>query len=115
MINVVTSSRYKIGRKKIREMAASLLSEKGISQSYILNIVFVGRNKMKSLTKKYKHEEDILPILSFPYRQEKPPDKLLGEIFICYPQAVILAAQRNKKVDDIMLQLINHGIDNLLK
>ncbi len=39
---------------------------------------------------------------------------LLGEIFICYPQAVLLAAEKNKKVDDMMTFLLHHAIDNLL-
>lgn len=39
---------------------------------------------------------------------------LLGEVFICYPQAVLLAAEKNKKVDDMMTYLLHHAIDNLL-
>jgi ssRNA-specific RNase YbeY (16S rRNA maturation enzyme) len=39
---------------------------------------------------------------------------LLGEIFICHPQAVLLAAEKNKRVDDMMTFLLHHAIDNLL-
>jgi ssRNA-specific RNase YbeY (16S rRNA maturation enzyme) len=42
-------------------------------------------------------------------------DNLLGEIFICYPQAVLLAAERNKKVETVIEQLIKHGIENVIK
>lgn len=41
-------------------------------------------------------------------------NNLLGEIFICFPQAVLLAAEKNKKVNDILKWLIEHGIDNLV-
>ncbi|MFO0703515.1 MAG: rRNA maturation RNAse YbeY [Patescibacteria group bacterium] len=41
-------------------------------------------------------------------------NNLIGEIFICYPQAVLLAAERNKKVNDILKWLTEHGIDNLV-
>ena len=41
-------------------------------------------------------------------------ENLLGEIFICYPQAILLAAEKNKRVDDMMRFLLHHAIDNLL-
>lgn len=116
MINVVTSSRYTIDRKKIRQVVNGYLSEKGIGNEYVLNVVFVGKNKMKTVTKKYKHEDQALPVLSFPYKNEKSEDgKMLGEVIVCYPLALFLAAERSKKVDDMMIFLIKHGIDNLLK
>ncbi len=116
MINVVSSSRYTIDRKKIRHVIHSYLSEKGIGDEYVLNIVCVGKNKMKTVTAKYKKENEALPVLSFPYKNERTEDgQMLGEIIVCYPLAILLAAERNKKVDDMMTFLIKHGIDNLLK
>lgn len=116
MINVVTSSRYTTDRKKIRHLIREYLNQKGIGDEYILNIVFIGKNKMKTITEKYKHENQALPVLSFPYKEEKSEDgKLLGEVIVCYPLGVLLAAERSKKVDDMMVFLIKHGIDNLLK
>lgn len=44
----------------------------------------------------------------------QPNDNLLGEVFICFPQAVLLAAEKSKKVNDMMIFLIHHAIDNLL-
>ncbi len=116
MINVFSSSRYTIDRKKIRQVIYTYLSEKGIGDEYVLNVVFVGRNKMKAVTSKYKKENEVLPVLSFQYKNERTEDgQMLGEVIVCYPLAILLAAERNKKVDDIMTYLIKHGIDNLLK
>jgi len=116
MVNVIISSRYTISRKKIRQITSEYLLEKGIGSEYVLNVVFVGRNKMKAITAQYKEEHQALPVLSFPYKGTRTEDgKMLGEILICYPLAILLAAERNKKVDDIMTYLIKHGIDNLLK
>lgn len=133
MITISCSSRYKIERKKIKAAVSSIFVEKQISPAYDINIIFVGRNKMKKISQTYKHEPEALPVLSFPYRQEKPPkpsrfdkfneDKtskvevntLLGEIFICYPQVVLLAAERNRKVEETIINLIKHGLDNLTK
>jgi len=116
MINIITSSRYKIARKGIKDFVDKILSENGLTPEYTINIIFIGRNKMKSISAKYKKEAIALPVLSFPYHnQELAGEKMVGEVFVCYPQAVLLAAERNKKVDVMIYSLIEHGISNLLK
>lgn len=118
MINIVSSSRYKINRKLIKKTVEESLTDYGIPNNAVINIVFVGKNKMKAIALKYKQEDVALPVLSFSYINRiktGKTDNFLGEIFICYPQAILLAAEREKKVDFIMLQLIKHGVDNILK
>lgn len=116
MIEVITSSRYKVNRLLVKTVAQQLLLEKGFGENILLNVVFVGKKKMLTISREYKHEKDALPVLTFPYNEsQENGNKLLGEIFICYPQAVLLAAERNRKVDDMILQLVHHGIDNLFK
>lgn len=115
MINISCPSRYKIERKKIKEFTAELLKEKRVIYDCDLNLIFVGKIKMRQISQKYKQENIALPVLSFAYNQKQEKSILLGEIFICYPQAVLLAAERNKKVHDIIIQLITHGVENILK
>jgi len=104
MINIISPSRYKVNRKKIKD---------AIKIDETINIIFIGKNKMKSIASKYKKEDIALPVLSFSYKEKKTIDLPTGEIFICYPQAVLLAAERNKRVDDIIITLIKHGIENI--
>lgn len=116
MINVVSSSRYKINKKNIKSKTGEVLNKLGVAPDLTLNLVFVGRNKMRALALNYKKEDVALPVLSFPYKGEAMEEEnLLGEIFICYPQAVLLAAERNRKVDETLTELIKHGVQNLLK
>lgn len=103
MINIICPSRYKINRKAIREKIK-------IPSSLIVNLIFIGRIKMKRIGQSYKKDNIIHPVLSFFYPEENTVD-----IFICYPQAILLAAERNKTVDEIILYLINHAINNLSK
>lgn len=115
MINIISSSRYKINRKNIKTRVLEIINKIGISPEMTLNIIFVGKNKMTSLSLSYKKERAALPVLTFPYESKKIDDeKLLGEILVCYPQAVLLAAERNKKVEEIIIELIKHGIENLI-
>lgn len=60
------------------------------------------------------HTDDLHTSLTPPTSLTLSQPNLLGEIFICYPQAVLLAAEKNKKVDDMMTFLLHHAIDNLL-
>lgn len=75
---------------------------------------------MKAIASKYAHGNEALPVLSFSYLEKNKTsdvekENVLGEIFICYPQAIILAAEKEKKVDDIIIFLIKHGIENIMQ
>ena len=116
MIHIITSSRYKINRKRIVAYVEELLRTYEVGNDFHLNCIFVGKTKMKSIALRYKKEDVALPVLSFSYKDEPiHDDRLLGEVFLCYPQVVLLAAERNKKVDDMIDTMIKHGIENLLK
>jgi|SRR3989339_1071899 len=116
MINIISSSRYKINRQKIKIFVQNFLEKEQIAMEHSLNVVFVGKNKMKTLSEKYKNEKETLPILSFKYNENVGEKEiLLGEVVICYPLVILLAAERNKRVDEMVNELVKHGIENLLK
>ncbi len=109
MLNIVSSSRYKVSKKYLRGIILKWLDEQRIPADRVINIIFVGKNKMRTIASKYKNENEALPVLSFNYEDK------LGEVFICYPQAVLLAAERDKRVNDMLVRLIKHGVGNLIK
>ncbi len=119
MVHIVSDPRYKIHTKKIKKSAGEYLLKRGYGADYVLNIVFIGTRKMKLIANTYKHENVALPVLSFPYTKENSDkktdleEKLLGEIFICYPQALLLAAEKEKRVDDMLASLVEHGIETI--
>ncbi len=116
MITITASSRYKINRRQIKTEISQILTANGIDERDIFNIVFVGKYKMRELTQTYKHEDETLPVLSFPYNGEQIDNEvIIGEIVICYPLTILLAAERNKPVDMTIMDLLKHGVNNLLK
>ncbi len=116
MITIIAPSRFKIGKKKLKEEVQVILEKAGVDEKADVNIIFVGRRKMRSIASVYKHEDVALPVLAFPYRgKEFEQASLLGELFLCYPQVILLSAEREKKVEDTILNLIEHGIRNLVK
>ena len=117
MVKIYTSSRYKVKKKVLSDFAQGRLQTLGVG-SFLVNIIIVGKRKMKEVAKTYKQKSVALPVLSFTYNETVAAtgeQLLLGEIFLCYPQAVLLAAERSKGVDKMLEQLISHGIDNLMK
>ena len=115
MLNIVCPARYVFDKKTIRDAVDKMYSTKEINLKQILNIVFVGTRKMRAIANTYKKEDEALPVLAFAYRDiDMEGEQLLGEIFLCYPQVVLLAAERNKKVDTMIIRLIEHGLDNIL-
>jgi rRNA maturation RNase YbeY len=121
MIQLFTNSRYKINKKFILSELSKQTSLMAMIGDENINIIFIGKRKMLEIANKYKSENEALPVLTFPYLKNSddlkdvPEEKVIGEIFICYPQAVLLAAERNKVVDKMMLELIVHGINNIFK
>lgn len=115
MISINASSRYKFNRKLILASAQEIADALGIDSHYSISLAFVGKNKMRHISNTYKHENVALPVLAFPFKEEREDGYFLGEIIICYPQAVLLAAERNKKVDETLISLIEHAMRNLLK
>lgn len=119
MIKIFSRSNYKINKKKIINQINSHLKKLG-DEKILINIIFVGRRKMRQIAKKYKGEETAFPVLSFSYKENQnflpssTNDQPMGEIFICYPQAVLLAADLEKEVDTVIIELIKHGIGNIL-
>lgn len=126
MVKTYTGTRHKINKKEIIDHTQAFLEKMGVPD-VLVNIIFVGKTKMKEIASTYKHEDVALPVLSFNYIQKEMIDEagsaikdvehenLLGEVFICYPQAILLAAEREKGVEQTLFQLIEHGIENLLK
>lgn len=142
MIHIVDSARFRVNRSLVKTVVKEYLAKCGAPPTLAVNVIFVGKRKMLYIATVYKREPEALPVLTFSYKTTKKmmhsarqidgdtigeiahhvtlptmeyEDNLLGEIFICFPQAVLLAAERNKKVDDILTFLIQHGIDNLIK
>lgn len=64
---------------------------------------------MKQLNEQYRGVKAVTDVLSFPY------DEHCGEIVICYPQAVMQAAQKQSSTAHELAWLLIHGILHLLK
>ncbi len=119
MVEIISSSRYKVGTRTLKKEVEKSVANFGIDTDRIVTVTFVGRRKMRDIASTYKNEDVALPVLSFLHERpgedhQVEQEKLFGEVVICFPQAVLLAAERNKKVDTMMIELIDHALNNLV-
>lgn len=119
MVNFFNNTRYRIHKKNVADELMRFLSSRSVSESSVFNIIFVGRRKMRAIMEKYKQEKETLPVLSFlysdmPMDSDKDSEIPKGEIFICYPLAVLLAAQQDKTVDKMIAELSIHGLSTII-
>jgi len=123
MIKVLISkqSNYPVNVAPVKSKLAEFLAKNGIVSDAEVNIAIVGEAKMLSVGAKYLKDKKLHNVLSFVPNEVKggfvyPPDgKIhLGEIIVCYPQAVREAKEENVLIDERVYELIEHGALHLL-
>jgi probable rRNA maturation factor len=112
---ITSESRYKFERAKIRQAIIRLLKEKKLDEVE-LSLAIVGSRKIKELNRQYRKIDKVTDVLSFSLEEPRGPNGQLklGDIVICYPMAREQARRENKFVSEKILELVVHGLKNLL-
>ncbi len=118
-IPIYVESRYKINRKKIKEVIIRVLSEQSVTSAVEVSVAVIGNRKMRTLNKKYRNIDSSTNVLSFSQTEGdatmQPPDRLyLGDIVLAYPKVVEECARDNQLVDDRVNELVEHSLMHLL-
>ncbi len=118
-VPIFVESRYKVSRKRKRNLVESRLNKHALSGKIEVSIAIVGDRKMRKLSKKYKGEDKTRNVLSFPQSEgessRSPIDVLfLGDVVISYPEVIREASKEEVLVDEKIEQLVEHGIMHLL-
>lgn len=118
-VPIFVESRYKINRKKIKQVVENVLSKNQITGPVEVSIAVVGDRKMRELSRKYKGEDKTRNILSFSQTEgedlKNPTDVLrLGDIVLSFPEIIKDASKDEMLVDDKVDQLVEHGLMHLL-
>ncbi len=119
IVPIFVESRYKINRKKIKQVVENVLSKNQITGPVEVSVAVVGDRKMRELSRKYKGEDKTRNILSFSQTEgedlKNPTDVLrLGDIVLSFPQVIKDASRDEMLVDDKVGQLVEHGLMHLL-
>ena len=81
-----------------------------------VSVAVVGDSVIKRLNRQYRHKDKVTDVLSFGEleNKNKAPVGYLGEIVICYPQAVRQAKKAKHTVLKELQILFTHGFLHLL-
>ena len=121
-------TKQKLNQKYLNKIAEETLKIVKFKKSVEISLVITGEKRIRSLNKKYRGIDNATDVLSFgndavnktaknkTVKFINPPDDIarLGEIFICYSQAVKQAKQKKHSVKKEMAILLIHGILHLL-
>jgi len=117
MILIKNFTKDKLNQKYLNKIAEKTLEVAKFKKSVEISLVITGEKRIRSLNKKYRKINKITDVLSFGNEEfVSLPNKIiyLGEIFICYSQAVKQARQKKHSVKKEMAILLIHGILHLL-
>ena len=110
----------------LRNIAERVLVAQGADSRTELGLAIAGQERVRQLNLSYLGKDEPTDVLAFSMLPEQaggdlapfvaPPDGIqhLGEVIICYPQAVIQAEEHQHSVKREMAILITHGVLHLL-
>ena len=119
---VTSESRYPANRKLIREVVSRVVRAHGLSGDIEVSVAVVGDRKMRQISKRFRGVDKTTDVLSFTFDEVKKqwpggePDGFarLGEIVVSFPQVRMWAMKRNRMLDEILAELVEHGTLHLL-
>jgi len=107
--------RYPINLKGVRRKIIEILGDFGKKEKLEISLVFVGKRKAKELNENYRKMDYIPEVLAFPMNEVGPDGVIrLGDLVICFPLAREVAIKREKLVDQVIFELLEHGIANIV-
>jgi rRNA maturation RNase YbeY len=118
---VTKQSNYPVSVLFIKKKLADFLTRRGIVSDAEVSVAIVGNGRMLEIGSKYLKERKIHNVLSFVPGEVKgyfvyPPGDViyLGEIIVCFPQAVKEAQREGVLINEKVCELIEHGALHLL-
>lgn len=116
IVEIKKDPRYRIQARFLSRAAQEILHEFKVGEEVVLSIMLVGKRKAKALNQSYRKMTYVPGVLSFPYHEKLPDGKFfLGELVICFPLAREKAIQENQSLEEAIIDLLRHGIRNLLE
>lgn len=125
-VDIKADSKFPVDRKAIRQRISEVLLSKGVDQDVYVSVSVVGDRKMKWINNHFRKKPSTTDVLSFPTEDPTQPidthgffhpddaGLVLGDIVVSYPQAVIHASEKNKLLDEVVCDLVEHGMLHLL-
>lgn len=125
-VDIKGDSRQPVNREAIRDRIGKVLVRHNLKGKVSVSVSICGDRKIKAINKQYRNKDYATDVLSFPTFDPTQPMEdggfahaeelglILGDIIISHPQAVKIAAEKNRFLDDVICDLVEHGMLHLL-
>lgn len=109
--------------KKYEEILSAAFSLLGIEANYEVDVSLVDEATIHEINRAYRKVDRVTDVISFAFNDDKSEEglikgdgipKLLGEIFVCVPQALRQAKEIGNSEEREMCFLFCHGLLHLL-
>ena len=108
-INVILDDHsYQVSRAEISKVACFVLKAEGFPDAEV-NVVFTGDSAIRKLSREYFGKDSVTDVISFSFN-----DDLLGETYICLPQARRQARKIGVSIGMEVQRLLIHGLLHLV-
>lgn len=109
----------KISVKLIKSWIGKIEKNLKLKKNLEISLGVVGNAAMKKLNNSYRKKNKVTNVLSFRESDSRTPSpsssgKYIGEIIICYPQAIKEARQEKKPINQYLEFLFLHGFLHIL-
>lgn len=125
-VDVLSDSKFPVSRAMIRQRVSELLEKKGVEGDLYVSVSIVGDRKMRWINREYRKKDYPTDVLSFPvddpsqsiddggFVNSFDSVRVLGDVVVSYPQALMMASRLNQMVDEVVCDLVEHGMLHLL-
>lgn len=104
---------HRVNKNKIKELVKGVLKAEAADAE--INVVLVDNKKIKEMNNAFLGHNYATDVLSFAYeKEEKPGNKVTGEIVISVEMAARLARRQERAVDGELALYLTHGLLHLL-
>ena len=126
VVDILSDSKFPVSRSVIRERVVDVLAKNGVKGKVYVSVAVVGDRKMRWMNKKFRDKDYTTDVLSFPTNDPSQNiddegfvysgegERVLGDVLVSYPQALMMASRLNQMVDQVVADLVEHGMMHLL-
>ena len=105
----------RVPETELKQVARVVVKYLQLRDNFLVSLGFVGAPEIKKMNRLYRGKSKVTDVLSFADGELVTLDTVsLGEIIICYPQAVVQAKEHRQTIAREIVTLFLHGLLHLL-
>jgi len=105
--------KYRINKKELKQLIEQV-SKLTDCREGTISISFVGKKRIRAINRRFRGKDKATNVISFPFMDNLPKEKIIGDIIICPSVASKEARKYGNNFVDYIAFLLIHGFLHLL-